>query len=152
MINMPRTSVTSHGGWATRRSGLRRIAAILALVTPAAMAVVAAVALAGDVPVAVLAVGLVLLANAAIWLALTERGARRAVGAVVAGLAGAGLIVVLATHWQGLLVLAVLFLLLALFGLAARYALGRAGEAALGGMATAVVPVGTRVWRNSQRQ
>jgi diacylglycerol kinase family enzyme len=142
MTNMPRTSVTSQGDWAARRPGLRRIAAILALITPAAMAVVAAVALAGDVPVAVLAVGLVLLANAAVWFALTERGALRALGAVVAVLAGGGLIVVLATHWQGLLVLAVLLLLLALFGLAARYALGRAGEAALGRTAAAVVPVG----------
>jgi len=105
------------------------------------MAVVAAVALAGDIPVAVLAVGLVLLANAAIWFALTERGALRALGAAVALLAGAGLIVVLAIHWQGLLVLAALLLLLALFGLTARYALGRSGEAALGRMA-AVVPVG----------
>ncbi|HXA53819.1 MAG TPA: diacylglycerol kinase family protein [Solirubrobacteraceae bacterium] len=102
---------------------------------------VVAVALAGDVPVAVLAVGLVLLANAAIWHALTERGALRALGAAVAVLAGAGLIVVLANHWQGLLVLVALLLLLALFGLAARYALGRAGKVALGRMA-AVVPVG----------
>jgi diacylglycerol kinase family enzyme len=139
---MPRTSVTSQGDWAARRSVLRRIAAILALATPAAMAVVAAVTLAGDVPVAVLAVGLVLLANAAIWFALTERGALRSVGTVGAVLAGAGLVAVLATHWQGLLVLGVLLVLLALFGLAARYALGRTGEAALGGMAAAVVPVG----------
>jgi diacylglycerol kinase family enzyme len=142
MVSMPRTSVTSQGDRAARRPGLRRSAAIVALITPAAMAVVAAVALAGDVPVAVLAVGLVLLANAAIWLALTERGALRAVGAAVAVLAGAGLIVVLATHWQGLLVLAALLLLLALFGLTGRYALGRAGAAAPRGMAAAVVPVG----------
>ena len=142
MTNMPRTSVTSRGDWAARHPVLRRIAAILALITPAAMAVVVAVALAGDVPVAVLAVGLVLLANAAVWFALTERGALRALGAVVAVLAGVGLIVVLATHWQGLLVLAALLLLLALFGLAARYALGRSGEAALGRMAAAIVPVG----------
>jgi hypothetical protein len=99
------------------------------------MVVVAAVALAGYVPVAVLEVGLVLLANAAIWFALTERCALHAVGAVVAVLAGAGLIVVLATHWQGPLVLAALLLLLALLGLTARYALGRAGEAALGSRA-----------------
>jgi diacylglycerol kinase family enzyme len=142
MISMPRTSVTSRGDWAAQRPMLRRIAAILALVTPVVMAVVAAVALAGDVPIAVLAVGLVLLVNAAIWFALTVRGALRALGAVVIVLSGAGLIVVLATHWQGLLALAALLLLLALFGLAARYALGRAGEAALGRMSAAVVPVG----------
>ena len=142
MTNTPRTSMTSQAGWAARRPGLRRIAAILALITPAAMAVVAAVALAGDVSVAALTVGLVLLANAAIWFSLTERGALRVVGAALAVLAGAGLIVVLATHWQGLLVLAVLLLLLALFGLAARYALGQAGKAALGRTVAAVVPVG----------
>ena len=142
MTTMPRMSVTSREDWAARRSVPRRIAAIVALVTPAAMAVVAAIALAGDIPIAVLAVGLVLLANAAIWFALTERGTLRALGAVVAVLAGAGLIVVLATHWQGVLVLAALLLLLALFGLAARYALGRAGQEALGSTAAAVVPVG----------
>src|SRR5271155_3385926 len=100
------------------RSWLRRCAAIVALAVPVAMVVVAAVALAGDVPFAVLAVALVLLANTAVWLALTERGARRVLGAGAALLAGAGLVVVLATHWQGVLVLIVLLLLLALFGLA----------------------------------
>ncbi len=119
---------------------LQRIAAIVALVMPVTMAVVAAVALAGDVPIAALAVGLVLVANTAIWFALTERGARRAFGAVAATLSGTGLVVVLATHWQGVLVLVALVLLLALFGLAARYALGRAGEVAPG--RTAAVPVG----------
>ena len=140
MTNMPRVSVTSQTYWAPRRL-LRRIAVIVALIAPVAMAVVAAVALAGDIPVAVLAVGLVLLANAAIWLALTERGTLRAIGGAVALLAGAGLIVVLATNWQGLLVLAALLLLLALFGLSARYALAGFRNAALGGMAAAVVPV-----------
>jgi diacylglycerol kinase family enzyme len=137
--------MTSQGDWvrAGRRSVQRRIAATLALIAPAAMAVVAAVALAGDVPVAVLAVGLVLLTNAAVWFALTERGAVRALGVVATILAGATLIVVLAIHWQGLLVLAALLLLLALFGLAARYALGRTGKAALGRMSVGVIPVGT---------
>ncbi len=141
MISMPRRSVTSRD-WAAQRPMLRRIAAILALVTPVVMVVVAAVVLAGDIPIAVLAVGLVLLVNAAIWFVLTEGGARRALGAVVVVLAGAGLIVVLATHWQGVLALAALLLLLALFGLAARYALGRTGQPALGRMAAKVVPVG----------
>ncbi|MFZ1926934.1 MAG: diacylglycerol kinase family protein [Solirubrobacteraceae bacterium] len=142
MTSVPRTSVTSQVDGAAQRPGLQRIAAILALVTPAAMVVVAAVALADDVLVAVLAVGLVLLVNAAIWFALTERGALRALGGVVAILAGAGLVVVLATHWQGLLVLAALLLLLALFGLTARYALGRTGETAFERIAATVVPVG----------
>jgi diacylglycerol kinase family enzyme len=142
MISMPGTSVTSQGDWVARRHVLRRVAAILALIAPAAMVVVAAVTLAGDVPIAVFAVGLVLLVNAAIWFALTERGALRVLGVVVAVLAGAGLIVVLATHWQGLLVLVALLLLLALFGLAGRYALGRTGETALGRMAATVVSVG----------
>jgi diacylglycerol kinase family enzyme len=124
------------------RRGLRRFAAIVALVVPVAMVVVAAVALAGDVPIAVLAVVLVLVANAAVWFALTERGALRAFGAMVAALATAGLVVVLATHWHGLLVLIGLLLLLALFGLAARYALERTGEGAVRRAATVAVPVG----------
>jgi diacylglycerol kinase family enzyme len=128
---------------AARPAWHRRGAAIVALVAPVAMAVVAAVALAGDVPVAVLAVGLVLIANAAVWFALTERGARRALGALVAVLTGAGLVVVLATHWQGLLVLIALSLLLVLFGLTARYALGRVGKVAREGTASAVVSVAT---------
>ncbi len=85
---MPRTSVTSQADWVARRPVLRRIAAIIALITPVAMVVVAAVALAGDVPIAALAVGLVLLANAAIWFALTERGTLRARGALVRVAAG----------------------------------------------------------------
>lgn len=140
---MERTPAPSQGGLAARPPWLRRVAAIVALVVPVAIAVVAAVALAGDVPVAVLAVGFVLIANAAVWFALTERGARRALGAVAAVLGGAGLVVVLGTHWQGLLVLVALLLLLALFGLAARYALGRAGKVALEGTASAVVSVAT---------
>jgi diacylglycerol kinase family enzyme len=121
----------------------RRFAAIVALVAPVAMVVVAAVALAGDVPIAVLEVVLVLVANAAVWFALTGRGAPRAFGVVAAALATAGLVVVLVTHWHGLLVLIGLLLLLAVFGSAARYALGRTGEASstLSG-AAAVVTVG----------
>ncbi|HEV3318927.1 MAG TPA: diacylglycerol kinase family protein [Solirubrobacteraceae bacterium] len=106
------------------------------------MAVVAAVALAGDVPVAVLAVGLVLVCSAAIWFVLTRRGPWRTVGAVLATLSGVGLVVVLVINWQGVVALVVLLLLLALFGLAARYALGWAGErTAIGGMTGVIVPV-----------
>ena len=106
------------------------------------MAVVAAVALAGDVPVAVLAVVLVLVCSAAIWLALTRRGPRRAASAALATLSGIGLIVVLVTNWQGVVVLVALLVLLAVFGLAARYALGRTGQTAVSGVAGALVPVG----------
>ncbi len=123
---------------AARPSLWPRIAAVVALVTPVVMAVVAAVALAGDVPVAVLAVGLVLVCSAAIWFALTRRGPRRAVSAALAALSGIGLIVVLVAHWQGVVVLVALLLLLAVFGLAARYALGRT----VSGVVGAVVPVG----------
>ena len=77
------------------------------------MAVVAAVALAGDLPIAALAVGLVLVTSAAIWVALTRRGPRRAAGAALAALSGVGLIVVLVTNWQGVVVLVALLLLLA---------------------------------------
>jgi diacylglycerol kinase family enzyme len=106
------------------------------------MAVVAAVALAGDVPVAVLAAGLVLVCSAAIWFVLTRRGPRRAVGGALAMLSGIGLVVVLVTNWQGVVVLVALLLLLALFGIAARYALGRTGETTVSGMAGAIGPVG----------
>jgi diacylglycerol kinase family enzyme len=106
------------------------------------MVVLAAVALSGDLGIAALAVGLVLVASAAIWFALTRRGARRTGGAAIAALAAAGLIAVLATHWQGVLVLVALLLLLALFGLAARYALDRTGQAAVAGSAAVLVPVG----------
>ncbi|HXC45017.1 MAG TPA: hypothetical protein VNU24_00310 [Solirubrobacteraceae bacterium] len=82
--------------------GLRRIAAIVALIAPAAMTVLAAVALAGDVPIAVLAVGLVLLANAAIWFALTERGVPRVFGAAVAALDGEALVLDPPLHFAAL--------------------------------------------------
>jgi diacylglycerol kinase family enzyme len=129
-------------GGVTHPSWLRRAAAIVALLAPVAMAVVAAVALSGDLPIAALAVALVLLATAAGWFALTEHGARRALGALAAVLAGAGLVAVLATHWQGVLVLVALLLLLGLFGLAARYAMGRTGEAAGQSAAAAALPAG----------
>jgi diacylglycerol kinase family enzyme len=118
------------------------MAAVVALIAPVVIAVVAAVALAGDVPVAVLAVGLVLVCSAAIWFALTRRGPRRAISAALAALSGIGLIVVLVINWRGVVVLVALLLLLALFGLAARYALGRTGQTPIGGVAGTVVPVG----------
>jgi len=140
---MQATPATPGGGRPARGAAwLPRIAAVLALLAPAAMAVVAAVALAGDVAIAALAVGLVVVASGAIWFALTARGAPRIFGAALGALAAAGLIVVLSTHWQGALVLAVLLLLLAAFGLAARYALGRTGEAAARTVAAAAVSVG----------
>jgi diacylglycerol kinase family enzyme len=129
-------------GLAAAHPFLRRFAAIVAIAVPVAMVVVAAVALAGDVAIAVLAVVLVLVANAAIWFALTERGALRALGVVVAVLAGAGLIVVLVTNWQGLLVLIVLLGLLSVFGLAGRYALGRTVQAPAGRAVAVAVPKG----------
>lgn len=128
-------------GIATRRR-LRRFAATAALAAPVAMVVVAGAALAGDVLIAVLAVVLVLVANAAIWFALTERGALRVFGVVAAVVTSGSLVVVLATHWRGLLVLIVLLLLLALFGVAARYALERTGKVAVRRMTAVVVPVG----------
>ncbi len=133
---IPAEGLAAGSPWQTR------VAAVVALLAPVAMAVVAAVALAGDVAIAALAVVLVLGASAAVWFALTRRGARRAAGVVLAGLAGAGLIVVLATHWQGVLAMVGLLLLLALFGLAARYALGRTGDAAALRASAALVPVG----------
>jgi len=106
------------------------------------MAVVAAIALAGDVPIAVLAVALVLVCSAAIWLTLTRRGARRVASVALATLTAIGLIAVLVANWHGVVVLVALLLLLAVFGLAARYALGRTGETAVRGAAAVLVPVG----------
>ncbi len=138
---MHATPVTPKTGKAAQRR-FRRLAAIVALAVPGAMVVVAAIALAGDVPIAVLAVVLVLAANTALWFALTERGIPRVFGAIAAVLTGASLVVVLATHWQGLLVLVVLLLLLALFGLSARYALERTGAVTNRRVAGMVQPVG----------
>ena len=135
-------SPTTAGGPAARPPWWRRVAAILALLAPLAMVVLTAIALSGELAIAALAVVLVLVESAAIWSALTTRGLLRAAGAALAALAGAGLIVVLATHWQGALVLVALLLLLAVFGLAARYALGLTGEAAVREAAGAIVPVG----------
>src|ERR1700741_2659845 len=92
---------------------LPRAAAVLALVAPPAMAVVAGVALAGNAWIAGLAVVLVVLISGALWLALTTRGALRVLGSAGAVLATAGLVIVLATHWQGIVVLLLLALLLA---------------------------------------
>jgi diacylglycerol kinase family enzyme len=114
---------TAHTG--VHEPGLRRAAAIFALLTPIAAAALAGVALAGKLAIALLAVALVLSISVATWYALTRRGPRRAAGAVVATLAAVGLIVTVATHWQGVVVLVVLLLLLSSFGTAARYALGR---------------------------
>ena len=133
---------TPGGDPAARPSLLRRIAALVALVAPIVMAVVAAVALAGDLPIAALAVALVLVCSAAIWLALTRRGPRRVASAALATFTGFGVIAVLVANGQAVLVLAALLLLLAVFGLAARYALGRTGETAVGSVAGALVPVG----------
>jgi diacylglycerol kinase family enzyme len=141
MVIVDRTPGTPKTGLAASERWLRRFAATVALLAPVAMVVVAAIALAGDVPIAVLAVALVLVTNTALWFALTERGALRVFGAVAVVLAGGGLVVVLVTHWQGLLALIVLLLLLTLFGVAARYALGRAGEVGARGAAAVAVPV-----------
>jgi diacylglycerol kinase family enzyme len=129
------------GDPAARPQRRPRVAALAAILTPVAMALVAAIALAGDVAVAVLAVGLVMVCTATIWLGLTRRGPRRAASAALAALSGAGLLVVLATNWQGVVVLVALLLLLATFGATARYALGQTGKLAARSAAGALVPV-----------
>jgi diacylglycerol kinase family enzyme len=106
------------------------------------MVVIAAAALRGDLAIALLAVALVLLTSGAIWLALTRRRRPRAAGVALALLAGGGLVAVLVTHWQGTLVLVALLALLALYGVAARYAMGRTGEAAARRVGAALAPVG----------
>ncbi len=94
------------------------------------MVVVAVIALAGDVAVAILAGALVILTCAAGWVALTNQGATRAASALLAALAAGGFVAVLATHWQGILVLLALIVLLAIFGSSARFALAEAAPAA----------------------
>ncbi|HEY4427316.1 MAG TPA: diacylglycerol kinase family protein [Solirubrobacteraceae bacterium] len=114
----------------------------MALLAPVAMVVVAAAALAEHLAIAVLGVALLLAASAAIWIALTRHGTRRAAGAALAMLASAAFVVVLATHWQGVLVLVALVLLLALFGLSAAYSLGRGDAASAAERVSGLVPVG----------
>lgn len=121
---------------------MRRTAAVVALLMPVAMAAVLIAALAGDLAIAALAVALLLASVAALWLALTTRGSRRVAGIALCALFAGGVGAVLATHWQGVLVLIALLLLLALFGVAARYALGRTGEAAAEAIAKEIVHVG----------
>ncbi len=116
--------------------------AVVALLAPVAMAVLVAVALAGDLAIAALAVALVLVASAAAWVALTTHGARRTASWALAALACAGLIAVVVSNWQGVLVLLALLLALAVFGAAARYALGRTRTAAAHTLGQATTRVG----------
>jgi diacylglycerol kinase family enzyme len=119
-----------------------RVAAILALLAPAAMVAVLIAALAGDLAIAALAVVLVPAIGFALWLSLTTRGVVRVGSIVLCALATAGLGAVVATHWQGVLVAIALVLLLASFGVAARYALGKTGAAGARASAKATVYVG----------
>jgi hypothetical protein len=122
---------------------LARLTALAALLCPLAMAVTVAVALAGDVAIAVLAVALVAAASGSLWVALTNRGGARLLGGLVAGLAAAGLVVVLATNWHGIVVLVLLLGLLGLFGLTARHALGRRASPAVGAVGcSSMAPAG----------
>jgi diacylglycerol kinase family enzyme len=101
----------------------RRLAALVALLAPLAAAVLLLVKLKGNADTVVLAIALLLICDIEVFNALTHRGMSRIFGAVVAVLAAAGLIVVLATHWKGIVLLIAVVALIALFGLAARYAL-----------------------------
>lgn len=115
-----------------------RLAAIVALLAPAGMLALLVAALAGDIAIAVLAAALVVGGSAALWVGLTTRGAGHVVGIVTAGLCGAGLVVLLVTHWQGSLVLLALVLLLAAFGWAASHALRQTRATAAGLTQTSV--------------
>ena len=104
----------------------RRLAALVALAAPLAAAALLLARLHGSFWIFVAALALLFAADVAVWFGLTRRGAGRIAGAVVAVLAAAGFVVVLATHWQGIVVFVILLALIALFGLAARHALHRA--------------------------
>ena len=119
-----------------------RLAAVAALLAPLAAVAVAVVALIGDAAVAAAAVALIVAGSASLWLALTRRGARRVLGFAGAALAFAGLVVLVALNWQGIVVLVALLALVSLFGLAASYALGRTGEEAMGSGVAGAVEVG----------
>jgi diacylglycerol kinase family enzyme len=101
----------------------RRAAALAALAAPIAAVVILVVKLRGHFGELVATLALLLVTDVAVFFALTRRGAARMAGAAVAVLAGAGLIVVLATNWRGIVLFVLVMALIALFGLAARYAL-----------------------------
>ena len=101
----------------------RRAAALVALAAPIAAVVILLIKLRGHFGELVGTIALLLVTDIAVFFALTRRGAARMAGAAVAVLAAAGLIVVLATNWRGIVVFAAVIALVALFGLAARYAL-----------------------------
>lgn len=126
-----------------RSSWSRRTAATVALVAPVGMAVVVAIALAGKIAIAALAVGLMLIASCALWFALTRQGLRRGVGIAVVALAGVGLVAVLVTNRGGWVALVALALLLGLFGVTARYALDRGVRAVAHTKVTTVARLGS---------
>ncbi len=101
----------------------RRAAALVALAAPIAAVVILLIKLRGHFGELVGTIALLLVTDIAVFFALTRRGAARMAGAAVAVLSAAGLIVVLATNWRGIVVFAAVIALIALFGLAARYAL-----------------------------
>lgn len=115
-------SLATPGG---RPRPLRRAAALLALAAPFAGVVIVILGFTRNPADLVLGLLLVVAASVAIWYALTRRGAWRLAGAIAAALALAGLVAIVVVESRGLLALVVLMGLLAGFGLAARYALGR---------------------------
>jgi diacylglycerol kinase family enzyme len=126
------------------RSWRTRVAALVALLVPVADALLLGIVLRANAWIVVLAIALVLGATSAGWYALTHRGSRRVAGAAASALATAGLVVALATHWHGVVVLITMLALLLAFGVAAAYALGHTTQSPAGS-AVGPVPAGTAV-------
>jgi len=120
-------AAVNHQVQADRRpSGAERLAALVALAAPVALVGVVIAMYVRNFAAVVVAVALVVVVAVTLWFALTRRGAPRAIGAVAAAAAIAGEIALIATHWRGLLAVLALIVLLAAYGLAARFAVGRA--------------------------
>jgi diacylglycerol kinase family enzyme len=104
----------------------RRTAAVLAMLLPvAAIGLLVWAFWDADVLALLVAIVLVAFAAAAAFYAVTRRGVRRYAGATVATMALVVLVVVLAIHWHGALVLGGVLAFQLLFPAFARYAIGR---------------------------
>lgn len=103
----------------------RRIAAVVALLAPLAALAVALSTVFSSPGWALLSALCVLVAVASAWTLVTRRGVARFLGGAVLVASVVGLIVVQILHWPNLLLSLLIIGLLAIFGGAGRYAIGR---------------------------
>jgi diacylglycerol kinase family enzyme len=102
----------------------RRVAAVIALLAPVAALAVALSAMVSSLGWALLTALCVLVAVGSAWLLLTRRGTVRVLGWVGLLAAVSALVVFQILHWRSLLVFLLLIGLLAVFGVAGRFAIG----------------------------